>query len=65
LPNPSTNDLLETQRADFEYAAGTVSFAAGESSKTVTILINEDAYLEGGETFNVTLSNPAGAALGQ
>ena len=65
MPNPSTNDLLETQRDDFEYAAGTVSFAAGESSKTVTILINEDAYLEGGETFNVTLSNPAGAALGQ
>jgi hypothetical protein len=60
-----TTDGSATQRADFEYAAGTVHFAPGETSRTVTILINEDAYIESGETFIVTLSNPAGAALGQ
>ena len=26
--------------------------------------LNEDSLVEGNETFNVTLSNPAGAALG-
>ena len=54
-----------TQKADFEYAAGTLNFAAGEISKTITLLVNEDAYLEGNETFSVKLSNPAGAVLGQ
>src|SRR6185436_19878770 len=29
-----------------------------------TILLNEDALVEGNETFNVMLSNPAGAVLG-
>lgn len=28
------------------------------------VLLNEDAYVEGNETFNVALSNPTGAALG-
>jgi hypothetical protein len=29
------------------------------------VLINEDAFVEGDESFSVSLSNPAGAALGQ
>jgi len=60
-----TVDGSGTQKADFEYAAGTLNFAAGEISKTITLLVNEDAYLEGNETFSVKLSNPAGAVLGQ
>jgi hypothetical protein len=43
---------------------GTLKFAAGETSKTISILLVNDSYLEGPETFNVTLSNPTGASLG-
>ena len=57
-------DGTATQKADFEYAAGTVTFAPGDTSKTLPILINEDMYLEGNETFTLTLSNPAGGILG-
>ena len=59
-----TVDGSAIQKSDYEYAAGALTFAAGETSKTVTILLNEDSLVEGDETFKVTLSNPAGAVLG-
>jgi hypothetical protein len=60
----TTFDGTATQRADFEYAAGTINFAPGDTSKTLQVLINEDMYLEGNETFTLTLSNPGGGVLG-
>ena len=42
---------------------GTVSFAAGQSSATVTVGVNPDSTVENDETFTVTLSNPSGASL--
>jgi len=59
-----TVDGNAAQKGDFEYAAGTLKFAAGETSKTFQILINEDMFLEGVESFTVALNNPAGATLG-
>jgi hypothetical protein len=54
--------------ADFtggELPAGTVSFAAGESSKVISIGVAGDAAVESNESFSVTLSNPgAGTSLG-
>ena len=45
--------------------AGTVSFADGETSKTITIPVANDHDQEFDETFTVTLSNPTnGASLG-
>ncbi|HBB95280.1 MAG TPA: hypothetical protein DC054_07795 [Blastocatellia bacterium] len=61
----ATNDGTATQKGDFEYAAGRLTFAPGDTSKTFQVLINEDMYLEGNETFGLTLSNPVGATLGQ
>ena len=41
---------------------GTVTFAAGETSKMVTIGVSGDTDIEADETFAVTLSNASGAA---
>jgi hypothetical protein len=60
----TTSDTSATQKSDFEITSGTLNFAAGEVSKTVKILINQDMYIEGNEGFNVVLSNPSGIALG-
>ena len=60
----ATADLTATERKDYTTAVGTLRFAAGEMSKTIDLLISEDSFVEGLETFTLTLSNPAGATLG-
>ena len=57
-----------TDAADFGYGqafSGTVAFADGETSKTVSVAIAGDTVIEGDENFTVSLSAPTGsAALG-
>jgi hypothetical protein len=57
----TTSDGTALQRTDYSIRSGTLSFAAGETTKTVPILINDDNYIEGDESLTVTLSNAAGA----
>ena len=52
-----------TAGADYVAGSGTVTFAAGELSKTVGIGVVGDSAVESDETFTVTLSNPSGATL--
>lgn len=59
-----TEDGNAQQKADYNIELGTLKFAPGETSKTVSIFITDDAYVEGGETFTLTLSGPVGATLG-
>ncbi|HZH89225.1 MAG TPA: Calx-beta domain-containing protein, partial [Pyrinomonadaceae bacterium] len=47
-------------RCDFATTVGTLSFAPGEISKTVTVPIIDDAHKEAAETFQLQLSNAAG-----
>lgn len=47
---------------DFTAAAGTLSFAAGDVTKTVNVAISNDEEVEGDEQFTVELSNPSGSA---
>jgi len=54
-----TNIGTANQRCDFATAGGTLTFTAGEGTKTVLLLNTDDAYVEGPETFTVSLSNPA------
>jgi hypothetical protein len=56
----ATTDGLALQRTDYSFAAGTLTFASAESSKTFAVLISEDAYVEGDETLSFALSNPTG-----
>ena len=51
-------------RCDYLITLGQLHFAASETSKTISIPIIDDSYLEGSETFTVTLTNPSGATLG-
>src|SRR5437016_5131830 len=63
LVNCSVANGLASAKCDYISALGMLKFAAGETSKTISILIINDSYLEGPETFSVTLSNPTGASL--
>lgn len=51
-------------RCDYATSVDTINFAAGETSKTFTIPIIDDALVELDETFTVALRNPVGASLG-
>jgi uncharacterized protein (TIGR03118 family) len=53
-----------SQKSDYEIALGKISFAPGETSKTVRILIVNDNFVEGDETVNLALSNPTGTGVG-
>lgn len=52
-----------SRTSDFVPTLGTIRFAAGETSKTFRVLVVDDVYVEGSETFTVFLSNPTGSAL--
>jgi hypothetical protein len=56
----ATVDGTATQKGDYIIALGTLSFNAGETSKSFDIFIVDDAYVETDETFTVVLSNPSG-----
>jgi hypothetical protein len=58
----ATADGTASERSDYTTALGTIRFAAGETTATVPVLINEDSKVEGLEAFTVTLSNPTGGA---
>ena len=49
--------------ADFTRTTGTLSFAAGETSKTITVPTVADGFVEGAETFSVALSNASAGSV--
>lgn len=53
-----------TEPGDYTATAGTLSFAAGETVKYVSVPITDDSVLESTENFTVTLSNPVGLVPG-
>ncbi|HEX8688586.1 MAG TPA: SBBP repeat-containing protein, partial [Pyrinomonadaceae bacterium] len=58
----ATANGTASERSDYTTAVGTLRFAAGETAKAIDILVNEDSFTEGNETFTVSLSNPTGGA---
>ena len=59
----STSNGTATAGGDYESASGTVTFAAGETSKTIPVLVNGDRAGEANETFSVNLSLVEGNAV--
>ena len=61
--NYQTRDGSAQAGEDYRAASGTLTFAAGESSKTIEVAVLDDAHDEGEETFTLALSNATGAWL--
>ena len=78
LSNPSTStvtvrystrdgsalgDASNDPAADYGSSTGTVTFAPGQTTQTVSVPVTNDAVYEGAETFFVTLSTPTNATI--
>jgi chitinase len=50
--------------SDYTAASGTLTFAPGETSKTITLFVTGDTGVEPTEAFTVSLSAPSGATIG-
>ena len=59
----ATADETASAGADYTATSGTLVFAAGETAKTVSVPLLDDAIDEGKETMRLLLSNPQGAYL--
>ncbi len=53
-----------TSGSDYPATSGTFSFAAGETSKFIDVVVTDDSLAEGNETFTFALSSPNGMILG-
>src|SRR5256886_49569 len=58
LPNGKS-----TAGSDYTAVSGTLSFAPGETAKTISVPITDDATAEGQERFFLNLSNPNNATI--
>jgi hypothetical protein len=56
----ATGDGTAAAGSDYTATNGTLTFAPGETSKTITVSVLGNAVNEANETFNVTLSNASG-----
>ncbi|HKZ79804.1 MAG TPA: PA domain-containing protein [Pyrinomonadaceae bacterium] len=61
---PCSSNGAAVANCDFTIAAGRLIFSPGETSKPIPVLTTDDAYVEGNETFPITLSNATGAIPG-
>ena len=59
----ATSDGTATAASDYTGTSGTLTFAAGETSKTVSVPVLADAHDDGGETLTLALSNASGARI--
>ena len=61
--NYTTVDGTAVAGSDYTATSGTLTFAAGETRKTVMVPVLEDDHDEGSETLTLRLSNPQGAII--
>ncbi|HEX8338412.1 MAG TPA: Calx-beta domain-containing protein, partial [Pyrinomonadaceae bacterium] len=61
----ATFDSTASERSDYTAAFGTLLFGPGETSKTVTVFITDDALVENPESFFMVLRGPDGGVTNQ
>ena len=59
----TTSNGTATAGSDYTATTSTLTFAPGQTSRTFTISITDDATVESIETINVTLSDPTNASI--
>jgi hypothetical protein len=59
----ATADGTATAGTDYSAASGTLTFTAGQTTKTVAVSVTGDSSVEPNETFALNISGPAGAAI--
>jgi len=59
----ATADGTATAGSDYNTSSGTLTFAPGETTKTITVAVRGDTLVESSETLRVVLSNPTGATI--
>lgn len=59
---PTDKDTPATAGSDYDLQSGVLTFAAGETEKSIMIPLVNDGWFEGGEAFSVVLANPTGGA---
>ncbi|MBP2316478.1 cellulase family glycosylhydrolase [Azospirillum soli] len=59
----ATADGTAKAGSDYTATSGKLTFAAGETSKTVTVKVLSDSVAEGTENFSLKLSNPTKATI--
>ncbi|HKG11792.1 MAG TPA: S8 family serine peptidase [Pyrinomonadaceae bacterium] len=60
----ATSDGTADRHKDYTQTLGTLDFAPGETTKTVTVFVTDDALQEAAETFSFTLSSASGTTIG-
>lgn len=61
----STQDGTAIAGEDYLATSGTLTFALGETAKTISVTLTPDAPAEPDETFSLRLSNPVNGVLGK
>ncbi len=61
--NFSTANGTAAAGADYVAQSGVVTFTPGQTSKTITVVVNGDSLVEPNETFFVNLSSPTNATI--
>ena len=60
----TTSNGTAKEGKDYVASQGTLNFGPGETSKTFTVLVIDNAFVDLARTVNLALNNPSGGALG-
>ena len=59
----TANNSMPTAGSDYTTASGTLTFAAGQPTRPITVAVSGDTDVEANETFTVDLSRAANASV--